>query len=100
MDLRQLCAFDYTHHIDLWVEVGDIVGDGPGEQLIVLHDYTRGSSPIPHPQGMQGQSIYPNGPGFWFEQSQDHLQQCRLATTRRADDANVFSLINGKRNFF
>src|SRR5690348_12986076 len=84
----------HMRRIELAVEKADIVGDRAGEQPIVLHDDADLVAKGLRSKAPQRQPVDDDFSSTRLQQTEHHLQQCRLATSGRAGYGYVVAGFN------
>src|SRR6266516_479672 len=100
MDPGQLRAPDHPFRIERCVEKGDVVGNGSGEKLILLHDNADLSAIGFVPECQKRNSVDQNLSAGGFEQPEHDLDQRRLAPARRAHNGYQLSCLNDETDVF
>src|SRR5258706_116892 len=83
---RHLRALLHPSHVGPRVEEADVVDDGPGKELIVLHHRADHVAPAAKPQVRQGHAAHAHLADLRVMDAENQLQERRLAAPRRADD--------------
>src|ERR1700757_2647521 len=91
MDDGELGAMHHMLELKALVEETDVVGDRARQQLVVLHYNTNALAKGLVPKDAQRHAVDQDFPRSWLQQSEDHFQQCRLATARWSGDRQIIA---------
>src|SRR5258705_4476457 len=88
VNTRNLGADDHPSLIKLWIEEANIIGDGTGEQLILLHDRRDLLPIVSRAKCLKRHAIDQDFTARRLEQAEQRLYECRLSAARWSHDCN------------
>ena len=100
MDPRQLRALDHPLLIKGWIEKADVIGNGAGEELILLHHRSDVLAIGPGPDRCEGDAIDQHLPSGRLQQPKHDLDKRRLARARWTHNGHEFPWLDDKADIF
>src|SRR5271165_5048763 len=83
-------------HVERIVEAADVVGDGSGQKLVVLHHHADLIAEGSDPKLAQRRAVDQDIAGGWVKQTEHHFDKRCFSAARWAGDRNILARRYGK----